>query len=81
MTPLPTPRRLLTLDALLARHRPLRAVGDDAPETRLPDEAELAPARELARSQLGRLAAEVALEEGAQRQYAPRGESQVLERR
>lgn len=80
MSPLPTPRRLLTLDALSARARPARiSFHDDAPDTRMPDEADALMLQALASARLGRLAAEVALEEGGRRAYATRGESQVLE--
>jgi hypothetical protein len=80
--PLPTPRRLLTLNALFARRQPPRVgAEEDAPETRMPDDAELSSLRELAGSRMARIAAEIALEEGGRRQYAPRRETQVLERR
>lgn len=81
MKPLPTPSRQLTLDALLARRRPFRPGGAQVLETCMPDDAEPGLPRERAGSQMGRIAAEVALEEGGRRHYAPRGESQVLERR
>lgn len=77
-----TPRRLLQLDALFAGRslaRGLREarepVFDDA---LLPDDA---GARALQRLAGARLAAEAALEEGGRRQYAPRGEAEVLELR
>lgn len=83
-----TPRRLLQLDALFVR----RGVGVTARQepdmslhdTHLFDDIELqelfAP-REMPGTQLGRIAAEVALEEGGRRFYAPRQESEVLESR
>lgn len=102
MKPLPTPRRLLQLNALFARRDAAARAGLagrteprlDAQDTRMPDDvldpAELLlmaydrlhePAHDGAGTQLGRLAAEVALEEGGRRLYAPREESEVIERR
>lgn len=78
---LPTPRRLLTLDALFARRRPLRVEPELAQDTRMPDEPELLALQALASTQMGRLAAEVALEEGSRRQYPARDESVVVEAR
>ena len=78
---LPDPRRLLTLDALFARRRPLRAEREEPQLARMPDDADELTRQEMASSQLGRIAAEVALQEGARRQYAPREESRVLESR
>lgn len=78
---LPTPRRLLTLDALFARRRPSRVEPLLEQDTRMPDEPQLRALQDLTSTQMGRLAAEVALEEGSRRQYAARDESQVLERR
>ena len=80
---MPTPRRLLQLDALFAgRRRPdtLRREPDLA-DTRMPDDADVLMMQGLASTQIGRLAAEVALEEGGRRLYAPRPETEVLEAR
>ncbi|CAM3985782.1 hypothetical protein [Roseateles saccharophilus] len=78
----PTPRRLLQLDALFIGRGPARGLREAREpvfeDARLPDEAEAASQR-LASVRLGRVAAEVALEEGGQRQYAPRREAEVLE--
>ncbi len=76
-----TPHRLLTLDALFARRGLARGGAGEAQDTRMPDEAEVLALQQMAGPQLGRIAAEVALQEGARRQYAPREESQVLETR
>jgi hypothetical protein len=76
---LPTPRRLLTLDALFARRSRMLAAADEAEDTRMPDDADVLMLQQMANSQMGRLAAEVALQEGGSRQYAPRGESQVMD--
>lgn len=81
MASLPDPRRLLTLDALFARRRPAPAEREEPHLTRMSDDADVPTLREMAGSQLRRIAAEVALQEGARRQYAPREESQVLESR
>ncbi|MDR7270285.1 hypothetical protein J2X20_002943 [Pelomonas saccharophila] len=78
---LPTPRRLLTLDALFMRRRPVRVEPVLEQDTRMPDEPELLALQELASTQIGRIAAEVALEEGSRRQYPSRDESRVIERR
>ncbi len=78
---LPTPRRLLTLDALFLRRRPAREEPVLVQDTRMPDEPELLALQALASTQIGRLAAEVALEEGSRRQYPARDESRVIERR
>jgi len=76
-----TPRHLLTLSALFARRRPSRVEPVLEQDTRMPDEAEVVAEPARRREQMGRIAAEVALEEGGRRQYAPRGESQVIEAR
>ena len=86
-----TPRRLLQLDALFARRgQGLEARREpqlDAQDTRLPDDSEFMEllarqdGREPPGCQIGRLAAEVALEEGGRRFYAPREESEVMESR
>lgn len=81
MASLPDPRRLLTLDALFARRRPARVEREEPPLTRMPDDADVLMMQAMASTQIGRLAAEVALEEGGRRQYAARGESQVVEAR
>jgi len=81
MKPLPNARRLLTLNALFSRREPIRVVGEWLQEPRLFDDSELPTLQALAGTQQGRLAAEVALEEGGRRQYAARGESDVVERR
>ena len=78
---LPTPRRLLTLEALFTRRRTPRVEPVLAQDTRMPDEPELLALQSLASTQIGRLAAEVALEEGSRRHYAARDESVVLEPR
>lgn len=78
---LPTPRRLLTLDALFMRRRAARVEPVLEQDTRMPDEPELQALQALASTQIGRLAAEVALEEGSRRQYAARDESVVVEAR
>lgn len=79
MKVLPTPSRLLTLDALFARRSRMLAGADEAQDTRMPDDADVHVLRQMASSQMGRLAAELALQEGGCRQYAPRGESQVMD--
>lgn len=76
-----TPRHLLTLSALFARRRPARVEPLLEQDTRMPDEPELRALQALASTQMGRLAAEVALEEGSRRQYAARDESVVVESR
>lgn len=80
-----TPHRLLQLDALFAgrsQARGLREAREPVFEdTRLPDDAEAPGLQRLAGTRLGRIAAEAALEEGGHRQYAPRGEAEVLELR
>jgi len=77
---LPTPRRLLTLDALFTRRRTVRIEPMLPEDTRLPDAAD--PRRLLqAHARMARLAAEMALEEGSRRQYAARDESVVVEKR
>ncbi|MGQ3054473.1 MAG: hypothetical protein ACT6S0_22045 [Roseateles sp.] len=83
-----TPRRLLTLDALFARRGWARAGAEQgegrkegALDTRMPDDADVRELQALAGAHRARLAAEMALQEGAGRQYAPRGESQVVEAR
>ena len=76
-----TPRHLLTLNALFARRRPARVEPALEQDTRMPDEPELKALQSLASTQMGRLAAEVALEEGSRRQYAARDESVVVESR
>jgi hypothetical protein len=81
MMALPTPRRLLTLDALFARRWPARAVAEEVQDTRMPCDADVLMLQEMASSQLGRIAAEVALQEGGCRQYPARGESQVMDAR
>lgn len=80
MKPLPTPRRLLTLQALLAR-RPPRERAEPHLDTRLPDDADravltlaLAP-RAPTRHDIERV-----LDEGSRRPYPPRSETEVLER-
>lgn len=78
-----TSRRLLTLDALFARRSAARNEAREPYLTLLPDDIPedfaLSSPDEAPGTQIGRLAAEVALEEGGRRQYAPRGESEVLE--
>ncbi|KQV53184.1 hypothetical protein ASC95_10490 [Pelomonas sp. Root1217] len=81
MASLPDPRRLLTLDALFARRRPVRAEREEPQLTRMPDDTDVLMMQELASTQMGRLAAEVALQEGSCRQYAAREESEVMEAR
>lgn len=76
-----TPRQLLTLSALFARRRPERQEPVLAPDTRMPDEAELLALQALASRQRGRMAAEAALEEGSGRVYPARDDSVVLESR
>jgi len=80
-----TPRRLLQLDALFARReRGVEARREpqlDAQDTRMPSDSELMGLDSLPGSQIGRLAAEVALEEGGRRSYAPREESEVMDSR
>jgi hypothetical protein len=78
---LPTPRRLLTLGGLFAHRRPARVEPTLEQDTRMPDEPELRALQALAGTQRGRIAAEVALEEGSRRQYAARDESVVVESR
>lgn len=78
MLSLPHPRRLLTLNALFSRRRPIQVVGEWVQDTRLPVDSELPTLQGRPGTQLGRLAAEVALEEGSRRQYAPRRESVVV---
>ena len=81
MASLPDPRRLLTLDALFARRRPVRAEREEPQLTRMPEDAEVLMMQEMASTQVGRLAAEVALQEGSRRQYPAREESEVIEAR
>ncbi|KQV96525.1 MULTISPECIES: hypothetical protein [unclassified Roseateles] len=81
MASLPDPRRLLTLDALFARRRPARAEREEPQLTRMPEDADVLMMQEMASTQMGRLAAEVALQEGSRRQYAAREESEVMEAR
>lgn len=81
MASLPDPRRLLTLDALFARRRAVRAEREEPQLTRMPENADRLLLQDVASCQLGRIAAEVALQEGACRQYAARSESQVLDAR
>lgn len=76
---LPTPRRLLTLDALFARRRPARVEPVLVEDTRLPDASDQRLLQ--AHTRMARLAAEMALEEGSRRQYAARDESAVVEKR
>ncbi len=76
-----TPYHLLTLSSLFARRRPARVEPVLAQDTRMPDEPELRALQALASTQMGRLAAEVALEEGSRRQYAARDETMVVESR
>lgn len=80
---MPTPRRLLQLDALFAGRRHLNAqrLEPDMADTRMPDDADVLMMQGLASTQIGRLAAEVALEEGGRRLYAPRPETVVMEAR
>lgn len=79
-----TPRRSLTLGALFARRSAALADAREPYLTQLPedlpDDFELSPPQ-AAVTQVGRLAAEVALQEGGLRAYAPRGETEVLESR
>jgi hypothetical protein len=72
-----TPRRLLPLDAWFARREPRL----DAPDTRMPDDDEVLRLQALAGTRFGRVAAEVALAEGGERDYAPRQEAEVLDPR
>ena len=81
MASLPSPRRLLTLDALFARRRPARAEREEPVLSRMPEDADVLMMQAMASTQIGRLAAEVALEEGGRRQYAARDESVVVEAR
>lgn len=76
-----TPRHLLTLSALFARRRTARVEPVLVEDTRMPDDSVLMALQEMASTQMGRIAAEVALEEGSRRQYVARDESVVLERR
>lgn len=76
---LPTPRRLLTLDALFARRQPLAERREPDLDTRLPDDAALAARPRSARPPT-RLDLERALDEGTRRQYPSRSEAEVLER-
>ncbi|MBL8279375.1 MAG: hypothetical protein JNL93_22105 [Pelomonas sp.] len=79
MKPQPTPRRLLTLNALFARRRPLPERHEPDLDTRLPDDAQAAvhPRSALPPT---RRDLERALDEGTRRQYPMRGEAEVLER-
>lgn len=81
MTLLPTPSRHLQLDALFARHGRTRA-GREAREPVFGD-SEFSQAAEIPLTQAvpARQAAEMALEAGEHRFYAPRQETQVLEMR
>ena len=84
MKPMPTPRRLLQLDALFSRGPRWGGGLREEPvfeDTRMPDDIDVLALQRLASTQLGRIAAEVALEEGGRRLYAPREESEVLEQR
>lgn len=47
----------------------------------MPGDPDVPMLQDIASSQLGRIAAEVALHEGGCRQYAPRGESLVMDAR
>lgn len=76
-----TPRHLLTLSALFVRRQTARVEPALVEDTRMPDDIELMALQHMASTQMGRIAAEVALEEGSRRQYAARNESVVLERR
>ncbi len=80
---MPTPRRLLQLDALFARRRrPDAARFEPAmSDTRMPDDAEVIAMQRLLVAQRGRIAAEMALADGARRVYATRGETEVIEAR
>lgn len=87
MKSMPTPRRLLTLQALLAR-RPSRERQEPGLDTRMPDDAELAllQAQAVRLRQAGgalplsRHDIEQALDAGTRRYFPPRGETEVLER-
>jgi len=83
MKPMPTPRRLLQLDALFSRGSRWGGLREEPvfEDTRMPDDIDVLALQRLASTQLGRIAAEVALEEGGRRLYAPREESEVLEQR
>jgi hypothetical protein len=81
MASLPTPRRLLTLDALFARRRPAQVEREEPQLTRMPDDADVLMMQAMASAHRCRLAAEVALQEGSGRQYAAREESEVIEAR
>lgn len=81
MKSMPTPRPLLPFTAMFAGRRRVGAGADDAQDTRMPDDEDVLMLQSLASSQMGRIAAEVALEEGGRRQYAPRRETEVLEAR
>ena len=82
---MPTPRRLLTLNALFAGRGRAGLGAVDAQDTRMPEDAGVLMLQSLAgsriSSQIGRIAAEVALEEGGRRQYAARREAEVVEAR
>lgn len=81
MKPMSTPRPLLPFTAMFARRGRAAAAAEQAQDTRMPDDEDVLMLQRLAGSQIGRIAAEVALEEGARRQYAPRREAEVLEAR
>lgn len=88
MKPLPTPRRLLQLDALFGRRQAWggpgarrEALEPQFEDARLPDDIDGLALQCMGGTQIGRIAAEVALEEGTRRVYPPRGEAQVIEAR
>jgi hypothetical protein len=88
MKPMSTPRRLLQLDALFGRRQAWGGPGarrearePQFEDTRMPDDIDVLALQRLAGTQVGRIAAEVALEEGARRVYAPRSEAEVIEAR
>ena len=80
-----TPSRLRTLDALFARGGRARAGAEQglegALDTRMPEDAETLMLQALASAHRARMAAELALQEGGGRQYAPRDETEVVEAR
>lgn len=78
MKALPMPRALQPLAARLAHRARADAAVDEVPDTRMPDDADVLMLQRLAGTQMGRIAAEIALEEGGRRDYAPRREAQVL---
>jgi hypothetical protein len=75
------PRPLLPFTAMFSRRGRAGAGADEVQDTRMPDDEDVLMLQSLAGSQVGRIAAEVALEEGGRRQYAPRRETEVLEAR